>query len=119
MTALLVMHFLKDDGSKLRFLKAIHRRLKPGAKLILADGCYDKTSKEFDWLLNAFISHAKLNGASPEILNQTLKFIEENSQSITEERELELLAEAGFGEIKSFYQGLWFKAWITSVKVKI
>lgn len=111
-TALLVMHFLPDDGSKLRFLKAIHDRLKPGAKLILADGCYDKNSKEFDWLFNAFISHAKLNGAPPEILDQTLKFIEESSQSILKTRELELLAEANFGEIKSFFQGLWFRGWL-------
>jgi len=105
-TAILVMHFLPDDGSKLNFLKAIHRRLKPGAKLIVADGCFDKTSKEFDWLLNAFISHAKLNGAPPEILNQTLEFIEESPQSITETRELELLAEANFGEIRSFFPRL-------------
>ena len=111
-TAILVMHFLKDDGSKLDFLRAIHRRLKPDAKLIVADGCYDKNSKEFGWLLNAFTSHAKLNGAPAEILNQTLKFIEESSQSISEERELELFAEAKFGEIKSFFQGLWFRGWV-------
>lgn len=110
-TALLVMHFLPDDGSKLNFLRAIHRRLKPGAKFILADGCFDKNSKEFDWLLNAFISHAKLNGAPPEILNNTYKFIEESSPFIIEERELELFAEANFGEIRSFFQVLWFRGW--------
>ncbi|MDQ3712894.1 MAG: class I SAM-dependent methyltransferase [Acidobacteriota bacterium] len=111
-TALLVMHFLKDDGSKLDFLKAIHRRLKPGAQFIIADGCFDKNSKEFDWLLNAFISHARLNGALPEILNNTHKFIEESSPFITETRELELFAEANFGEIRSFFQGLWFRGWV-------
>lgn len=110
-TALLVMHFLPDDGAKLNFLKAIHRRLKPGAKLILADGCYDKNSGEFARLLKAFTSHAELNGAPPEILAQTLKFIEESSQSVSETREFELLAEAGFGDIRRFYQGLWFNGW--------
>lgn len=113
-TALLVMHFLPDDGAKLDFLKDVHRRLKPGAKLILADGCYDKSSADFDWLLKAFISHAKLNGAPPEILAQTLKFIGESSQSVSETRELELLAEAEFGDIRKFYQGLWFNGWIAT-----
>ncbi len=47
-TALLEMHFLPDDGEKLDFLKAIHNRLKRGAKLILADGCFDKNSAEFN-----------------------------------------------------------------------
>lgn len=40
-TAMFVMHFL-PDGGKLEFLRAIHHRLKSGAKFILADGCIDK-----------------------------------------------------------------------------
>ncbi len=113
-TAILVMHFLPDDGEKLDFLRDIHRRLKPGAKLVLADGCFDKNSEEFDWLLNGYKNHAKLKGAPPEILDEAVKTITESVNSISEERELELLCEAGagFGEIRSFYQGLWFRGWL-------
>ena len=112
-TALLVMHFLPDDGAKSAFLEAIYKRLKPGGKLILADGCYDKNNNpaEFDWLLNAFANHARMNDAPPEVLDQTLKFINENSQSITEARELELFRQANFGDVKKFFQALWFRAW--------
>lgn len=34
---MLVMHFVRDNGSKLRLLKNIAQRLKPRSKLILAD----------------------------------------------------------------------------------
>jgi tRNA (cmo5U34)-methyltransferase len=37
-TCILVMHFLRDDGSKLGLLQNISRRLKPGAPLVLVDG---------------------------------------------------------------------------------
>ena len=113
-TAMLVMHFLPDDGEKLDFLQDIHKRLKTGAKLIFADGCFDKDkdAAEFEWLMNAYKNHAKLKGAPPEILDEAVKTITESVNSISEERELELLCEAGFGEIRSFYQGLWFRGWL-------
>ncbi len=110
-SALLVMHFLPDDGEKLEFLKAIHRRLKPGAKFILADGCFDKKSADFDWLMNAYKNHATLKDAPPEIITEAVKTINESVHFVSERRELELLREAGFGEIKKFYQGLWANAW--------
>lgn len=113
-TAMLVMHFLPDDGEKSSFLKAIHKRLKPNAKLILADGCFDKNSAEFEWVMNAYKNHAKLKGAPPEMLDEAVKKITESVYCVGEERELELLREANFGEVKSFYQGLWFRAWIAT-----
>ncbi len=113
-TAMLVMHFLPDDGEKLEFLKAIHRRLKPGAKFILADGCFDKSSADFDWLMNAYKNHARLNGAPAEMVDEAAKSIVEKVYFVSEERELELLREAGFIEPKKFYQGLWANAWTTT-----
>ena len=110
-SAMLVMHFLPDDGEKLEFLRAIYRRLKPGAKFILADGCFDKKSADFNWLMNAYKNHATLKGAPPEIIAEAVKTINENVYFVSEQRELELLREAGFGEIKKFYQGLWANAW--------
>lgn len=113
-TALLVMHFLPDDGAKLNFLKAIHERLKPGARFILADGCYDKNPAEFEWLLDVFVKHAQLKGAPPEAIAGTIKTISESVHSVPAERELELLREAKFGEVESFFQGWWIRAWVAA-----
>lgn len=110
-TAILVMHFLPDDGEKLHFLRDIHRRLKPGAKLILADGCFDKNSEEFDWLLNGYKNHARMKGAPPEILEEAVKTVTEKVHFVSEQRELELFRAAGFGNIRHFFKGLWVNAW--------
>lgn len=32
---------------------------------------------------------------------------------VTEEREVELLVEAGFSEIRKIYQGTWFNGWLS------
>lgn len=110
-TALLVMHFFPDDGAKLDFLKNVSQRLKTGARFIIADGCFDKNAADFGWLMNAYKNHAKLNGALAEIVEEAVKSIVENVHFVSEIRELELLREAGFGETKKFYQGLWANAW--------
>lgn len=111
-SALLVMHFLPDDGEKLEFLRAINRRLKPGAKFIIADGCLDKNSADFDWQMNVYQKHAAANGAPPEVLAEAVQTIREKVYFVDERRELELLEEADFGSVKQFFQGLWFRAWI-------
>lgn len=113
-TALLVMHFLPDDGEKLNFLKGNAARLKPNARLIIADVCADKSSAEFDFLLRAYLKHAELNETPPEMLEEAPQRIVESLNCVSEKRELELLREAGFGEILPFYQGLWFRGWLAA-----
>lgn len=117
-TALLVMHFLPDDGEKLRFLQAIHRRLRAGARLILADGCFDKEKNpaEFEWLLNAYQNHARKNGVAEDVIAEAVKMNSENVNCVSAEREMELFRESGFGGIHQYFQGLWFRAW-TAVKI--
>jgi tRNA (cmo5U34)-methyltransferase len=115
-TSMLVMHFLPDDGTKLDFLKAIHSSLKPGARSILADGCFDKKAADFPWYMECYQAHAKMNGAPDEILTEAVKMLSEHVQCVPEERELELLRAAGFGQITRFFQALWLRAW-TMVKV--
>jgi tRNA (cmo5U34)-methyltransferase len=113
-TSILVMHFLPDDGEKLEFLQAIHRRLKPNAKFIIADGCFDKTSPDFKWLLDSYKNHAETNGAPSEITSQAVETVTEKVHGLSAERNVELLREAGFVSIRSFFQGLWVKAWIAA-----
>ena len=53
-TLVLVMHFLPDDGSKLKLLKDIARHLKPGSEFILADLHGDKSLPYFAKLRKAW-----------------------------------------------------------------
>lgn len=111
-TSMLVMHFLPDDGTKLEFLKAIHSRLKTGARFILADGCFDKNAADYACQLDRYQAHARLNGAPEEILTEALRIMSEHVHCIPEERELELLRDAGFTQVTRFFQAHWVRAWV-------
>ena len=111
-TAMLVMHFLPDDGAKLDFLKAIHSRLKPGAKFVLADGCFDKRAADFPRNLARYQDHAKLNGVPEEILAEAVTMLTKYVHFVPEEREVALLREAGFDHVNRFFHALWVRAWV-------
>jgi tRNA (cmo5U34)-methyltransferase len=98
---MLVMHFLPDDGEKLELLKAISKRLKPGATFILADGFLDNIDdpQESDWLMDAYQKHALLNGAPEEIVEQAVRMIRDNVNLASDAREVDLLREAGFAAL--------------------
>lgn len=108
-TSLLVMHFLKDDGEKLNFLKAIRQRLKPGAVYLHADLCFTDTA-EFQRVSPVFVANAKAAGIPYERAIQGPALIE-TLPVISEERTRELFTEAGFGSITPYYRGLWYSAW--------
>lgn len=111
-TCILVMHFLKDDGTKLNLLKSIHRHLKPGAPLVLVDGCGNPGSMEFEDTLKAWQQYPIMHGQEIETVekafNQTiLKLL----QFVPEPRILELLTQAGFTRVYKFYSGFLYSGW--------
>jgi len=112
-TAMLVMHFLPDDGAKLGFLRDISQRLRPGAPLILADLYGDKSSARFDLFTRAWRLR-QLETAMPEdVIEAMLRDIASNIHLASQERTLALLQEAGFERAEFFYNALLFGAWIS------
>lgn len=108
-TSMLVMHFIDDDGSKRAYLRAIRRRLRPGAVLVLADVCFE-SAEEFTALQPLFLQHAELVGLpeqqarlAPEMIAQL--------PVIGPTRTLRLLSEAGFASARPLFQTLWYRAW--------
>lgn len=108
-TSMLVMHFIDDDGSKRAYLRAIRRRLRPGAVLVLADVCFE-SAEEFTALQPLFVHHAELAGLSGQQARTALEVIAE-LPVIRPARTLELLSEAGFTTIQPLFQTLWYRAW--------
>ena len=109
-TSLLVMHFLPDDGAKLRYLQAIRRRLAPGASYLHADVCFDGRA-QFDRYKPLFLRHAELAGLSRDQAALGPDIIAEQP-IIGETRSLDLFREAGFGEVLPCFRGLWYAAWL-------
>jgi len=113
-TAFLALHFVPDDGARLRALREIHARLKHGAPFLMINGCADTKSPRFaeDQRLNA--AFARRNGAPEEIIDAALRMQRENAHVLSPEREEALLAEAGFRDLRLFYVGMWVFGWIAS-----
>jgi tRNA (cmo5U34)-methyltransferase len=112
-TCILVMHFLPDDGSKLRLLRSIGNRLKPGAPLILVDGFGARDSDDFGRTVRAWKSFVKAQGVHPATVEdgfngQILKRL----QFVPEERITQLLAEAGLGRPLRFFTGFLYGGWV-------
>lgn len=112
-TAILVMHFLPDDGSKLELLKDIAARLEPGAPFVLADACGERTSARFASFMSAWKDRQLTLGMTEADIDERFREVLSVVHFVPEERVTSLLEEAGFGEVTRFYGALLFGGWVT------
>jgi tRNA (cmo5U34)-methyltransferase len=115
-TCILVMHFLPDDGSKLRLLESIGRRLKKGSPFILVDGSGVKDSEPFNRTVSAWKAFAATQGVDTRLVEESFSGILKRLQFVPEERIEKLLCEAGFGKPSRFYTGYLYGGWVTIKK---
>ncbi len=114
-TCILTLHFVPDNGAKLALLKAIQKRLKRDAPFFLVDGVREPDEAEYQENLAAWKRHAVNQGMPVEMID---KFVEStmNLPIVTEQRELELLREAGFSKTRKVYQGIHVCGWLSVCK---
>ncbi len=114
-TCILTLHFVPDDGAKLSMLRAIQKRLKRDAPFFLVDGVRETDEAEYQENLAAWKRHSVNNGMPIEMID---KFVENtmNLPIVTEQRELELLQEAGFSGTRKVYQGIHVSGWLSVCK---
>lgn len=113
-TCILVMHFLPDDGSKLALLQNISQRLKSSAIFILVDIYGEKETDEFEQIISIIKVFWEQMGITPEKIMEALETIKKGVFPISEIRVVELLKQAGFGNILRFYTGLWVGGWVAT-----
>lgn len=111
-TLILVMHFVPDDGEKLRLLQSISARLKPNAPLVLADLHGDRTSDRFSRFISAWRHRQIVLGTDAERVKEMFRRILYDIHFVPEERIVALLHEAGFDRVQPFYGALLFGGWI-------
>jgi tRNA (cmo5U34)-methyltransferase len=108
-TCLLTLHFL-ERAERLRTLREIHRRLRPGARLVVVHHAPPGPHAE-RWMARtaAFGAAAKINrewaAAAGKLMTQRLPLL-------TPEEDEQLLREAGFVDVELFYAALSFRGWI-------
>ncbi|HEX8570440.1 MAG TPA: class I SAM-dependent methyltransferase, partial [Caulobacteraceae bacterium] len=113
-SCLLTLHFVSDDGDKLEALRAIRARLKAGATFVLTDLCMDKAAADHEQRLDRYCRFALDSGAPPDDVAGTRERVLSVLNTVSAEREEELLREAGFTDIDLFYAGLSWRGWSAS-----
>lgn len=110
-TCLLTLHFLSAE-ERLRTLRALRRRLAPGAPLIIAHHSVpgDPAGKR-RWFQRwaAFVTARGLGGETAAVRADT---IANRLPTLSPEEEVELLEEAGFERPSLFYAALSFRGWV-------
>jgi tRNA (cmo5U34)-methyltransferase len=108
----MVLHFVADDGGKLKLLRAVASQLKAGAPLVLMDTCGDLTTPESQLLLEAWKHQQNLAGLKWDQVENRMKERMEGSHFVSGNRIEQLLAEAGIHRFQRFFQIFMLGGWI-------
>ncbi|MEI7556216.1 class I SAM-dependent methyltransferase [Candidatus Chlorohelix sp.] len=111
-TLILVLHFIPDVAGKLSLLKTVASHIKPGGSLIYLSHHGDTTDSAFKEMLNAWRNFKLFNGVSVEKAENVVNTAIANGQFTPESVSLELLEQAGFSDIKRFYNAFLTSGWI-------
>lgn len=108
---LLTLHHI-EGMKRLGTLQEIRRRLKPGARLVIA-GHSAPPSDPVRWLARsvAFSQHGDANW---EQAVATGKVMAEQLDLLTPDEEEEMLYAAGFKDVELFYAAFSFRGWVAS-----
>lgn len=111
-TAILVMHFLPDDGTKLDFLKGISNKLKPGGSIILVDLEGEIGSDEYNTLSAAWKNQQLFVRDKKDRVEKEFNIREQEVHFIPQKRIESLLTEAGFTRIHKFFKAYLFGGYV-------
>jgi tRNA (cmo5U34)-methyltransferase len=112
-TSVFVAHFLEDPAEKHRYFRAIARRLRPGAPLLLADLFGGPSGEAFGPLLAAWRHALRRAGTSAEEVERTVDRMDRQIDFVAEDVLARILSKAGFAPPTRFYQSLLWGGWWT------
>lgn len=109
---LLTLHFL-DKHERLSTLQEIHRRLQPGARLVVAHHSVPSDGAEL-WLTRsaAFADRAGVDWEKAKADAAGMMRL----PLLSADEEEALLCEAGFSDIKLFYAAFSFRGWVATAR---
>jgi tRNA (cmo5U34)-methyltransferase len=102
-TCLLTLHFLEAED-RLRTLRALHRRLRPGAPFVAAHLSAPREGRA-RWIDR----YAAFAGIAPA---QAREGVGQRLPILDPAEDEAILREAGFGGVEMFYAGLTFRGWV-------
>ena len=111
-TCLLTLHFLPKD-ERLRTLREIRRRLKPGAPFVVAHHSAPAEGDLRLWLSRsvAFANRGAMDAAK---IGASVATMAERLPLLSVDEDEALLREAGFSHVALFYAGFTFRGWVAA-----
>lgn len=110
-TSILTFHFIAR-AQRLETLRQLHRRLKPGAPLVLAHISFAQTEPERSMWIARHVAFGAPDGVDPAQLQSSREAIGARLSILAPEDEEAMLREAGFSGVSLFYAGLSFRGWV-------
>ncbi|WP_113959611.1 class I SAM-dependent methyltransferase [Roseimicrobium gellanilyticum] len=110
-SCLLTLHFIPAD-ERLRTLKEVHRRLKPGAPFVAAHHSIPEGKDERDLWLSRYAAFAISSGVERAHAESARTAIGEKLPILSPEHDEALLREAGFTSVSLFYAAFTFRGWV-------
>lgn len=110
-TCLLTLHFLPRE-ERIRTVREVLRRLKPGAPFVVAHHSYPNTdAKQDDWLTrNA--AWLVSSGVPAAAAKNGIAIMKERLPALSPAEDEAVLREAGFADVELFYAAFTFKGWV-------
>lgn len=110
-TCLLTLHFL-DAPERLRTVRALHARLKPGAPFVAAHSSFPQdTSSRPTWLAR-YAAYAVASGADPQHAAKGRDAVDAHLSLLDPNEDERILRDAGFSDIAMFYAAFTWRGWI-------
>lgn len=108
---LLTLHFLQRE-ERVRTLREMHRRMKPGAPLVVAHASFPQDEPARGRWLSRYAAYAVASGADPDQAEQARAAVAASLALLTPEEDEACLREAGFSEVEQFYAAFTWRGWI-------
>ncbi len=108
---LLTLHFVPLE-ERVRTIREIQRRLKPGAPLVVAHLSFPQSEQERSTWLARYASFAVSSGVDPENAANARAAIDAQLPILAPEQDEALLRNSGFTNVTLFYVGFTFRGWV-------
>ena len=112
-TCLLTLHFLPRE-ERLQTLQALHQRLRPGARLVVAHHSFAYDGADPDRWLRRNAAFAAPPGATAAPDAASFAAMKQRLPVLTPQQDTDLLREAGFTDVELFYAAFSFKGWVAT-----
>jgi tRNA (cmo5U34)-methyltransferase len=109
-TCLLTLHFL-DPAAREDTVRAIHRRLKPGAPFVAAHGSFPQDNSRSRWLAR-YEAFAVASGADREQATKARAAVGAHLHTLAPDADAGILRAGGFQDVELFFAAFTWRGWI-------